>query len=1104
MQKDFWQRGYETVMQPSANNEFIVESREHLQSLENSLLELERTDQPSVVSSLIHEAFRVVHSLKGNAGFFGLTGIRELAHAAESVLEGYRWEPSLLDPLALQSLFSANDRLRAMVDSIDSPCEFDNSSLIAQLHLFVKLPSLSAIVAKKQYRVTVAKNDSVVELIQFLYQQDSTCVIQPAVAIDLARPIEIQPVLLKMAFDSKLSPLELHTKLSQFAKVDLESLGWIDISQATSVLPYFDSSDGSVVVRNLHYSQVNLGEGLPAAPVLLSIAPSQHSSQRHRVSDDTASAHPSGAPIDSPVIAAAHPSATIGSEISDQFRPTDPPTTATNTHQIIHEHSLTPQSPSSSQTQSVKPASDPQQLSASSMHGSAILSNAGPPSNAGGSDKPTSIRIPVELLDRLMNLVGELTIVRNQSQATLGSGEEAARAVAQRLNSVTSELQDAVLKTRMQPVSNLFGRFPRMVRDLARQLGKQVEIQFHGHEVELDKSVLEQLSDPLTHLIRNSIDHGIESLDVRAAKGKPAVGRIVVTARAGDGQVHIEIKDDGRGLDPAAIRAKTLALGLKTEAELQKLSPKELAMFILLPGFSTAAKVTDVSGRGVGMDVVKTNIERLEGSLSVDSEFGIGTTILLRVPLTLAIIPCEIVHVGCERIAIPQRAIEEIVCIYPGGNAAIESTHNAEYLRLRESLVSVARMNEVMARLKPFDEATRAEIVATYAYQRQKTESTIQYVLILNASGRRCGLLVDDVKGTEEVVVKPMHPSLRQVTIFSGATVMGDGRVALIANAEGIVSHAGCSLPKEVPLVNSFRDPAEVHRVLLFEYGPDERFALPLIQIRRVEAMRRENIDYVGKQRFVSIGGVSTRLVFLSELLSVSGCELGEEFHVIMPKFVVEPMGIVASRIVDTESMSIDLQEASVVDPGILGTALIQDRLCVFLDIQYLRDKTFTSHLGETLQKKRMLALEQEKGEVEQIGSQEIAAHVLLVDDTPFFREIVRRYLESQGMTIVTAVDGIDGLKKFAAEKFDLIVSDIEMPNMDGWDFCTEIRKQGYDGPMIALTSLSKREHERQAQDCGFDTFEEKLDHDSLIKTVRRTIRSRSSLGIDSARGVRQ
>jgi two-component system, chemotaxis family, sensor kinase CheA len=646
-----------------------------------------------------------------------------------------------------------------------------------------------------------------------------------------------------------------------------------------------------------------------------------------------------------------------------------------------------------------------------------------------------------------------------------------------------------VLKTRMQPVGNLFGRFPRMVRDLARQLGKQVEISFLGQEVELDKSVLEQLSDPLTHLIRNSIDHGIELPDVRVGKGKAAVGRIVVAARAGDGQVHIEIKDDGRGIDPEAIKSKVVALGLKSESELAKLSSKELVSFILLPGFSTAAKVTDVSGRGVGMDVVKTNIERLEGSLTIDSELGTGTTILLRVPLTLAIIPCLIVHVGKEKLAIPQRAIEEIVCLYPGGNTEIESTHNAEYLRLRESFVPVARMNEIMARPKPFNEAVRTEIVAKYVQQRMRGPSPIQYVLVLNASGRRYGLLVDDVKGTEEVVVKPMHPSLKKVTTFSGATVMGDGCVALIASAEGIIAHADASLPIAAKKqIASVRNPDEVHRVLLFEYGPDERFALPLIQIKRIEAMSLDSIENVGGQKFVNIGGVSTRLVFLNEVLNVSGCELEKEFHVIMPKFVVEPMGIVASRIVDTESMSIELQEASVSDPGVLGTSLIRDRLSLFLDTQYLREKTFTTHLGETTQKKKLIEESQAETRQENDEEAEASAHVLLVDDTPFFREIVRRYLESQGMTIVTAVDGIDGLKKCFAEDFDLIVSDIEMPNMNGWQFCEAARKQGYEGPMIALSSLSKLEHEDLARESGFDTYEEKLDHDRLIRTVRQTL----------------
>jgi two-component system, chemotaxis family, sensor kinase CheA len=1068
-----------------ASNEFVIESREHLQSLEDSLLQIENSDDLAVIQKLVHEAFRVVHSLKGNAGFFGLTDIRELAHAAESVLEIYRSASDRPDPAGVQSLLSAGDRLRAMVDSVDTPSQFDNDSLIAQLNAFLKPSSSTDVGSDKRYQITIQGNVSIVGLIDRISSQDALMDIRPSRMLDWSIPIHSQSdVSVTIGFDSSLDPMEVMDGLRDFGRIESKDSPWIDISRTASVLPYFGDTDSVDVVRELRYGQVNLREGLPESPVFLSTLPKSDRAPQSTKTNTVASHLTTATPKVQPQSAI---SETLKTNQPRQTTPKIGPTTEAVVQpamQPVIKPAMQPVIQPAMQPV-IQPAIEP--VIAPTIQPAIQTPSTQAPTAV--SDKPTSIRIPVDLLDRLMNLVGELTIVRNQSQATLGEGEDAARAVSQRLDSVTSELQDAVLKTRMQPVGNLFGRFPRMVRDLARQLGKQVEISFLGQEVELDKSVLEQLSDPLTHLIRNSIDHGIEMPDARAAQGKPAVGRITVAARAGDGQVHIEIKDDGRGIDPAIIKAKVIALGLKSESELAKLNPKELASFILLPGFSTAAKVTDVSGRGVGMDVVKTNIERLEGSLTIDSELGTGTTILLRVPLTLAIIPCLIVHVGKEKLAIPQRAIEEIVCIYPGGHSEIESTHNAEYLRLRESLVPVARMDEIMANPKPFNEADRTAIVAKYVQQRKRHESSIQYVLVLNASGRRYGLLVDDVKGTEEVVVKPMHPSLKKVGTFSGATVMGDGCVALIASAEGIIAHADAGLPiAEKIQAPSVRNPDEVHRVLLFEFGPDERFALPLIQIKRIEAISVDSVENVGGQKFVNIGGVSTRLIFLNEVLNVSGCQLDKEFHVIMPKFVVEPMGIVASRIVDTESMSIELQEASVSDPGILGTALIRDRLSLFLDTQYLREKTFTTHLGETTQKKKSIEKFEADAQHQTDDRFGPSAHVLLIDDTPFFREIVRRYLESQGMTIVTAVDGVDGLQKCFSEDFDLIVSDIEMPNMNGWEFCAAARQQGYHGPMIALSSLSKLEHEEFAKESGFDTYEEKLDHDRLIQTVRRTL----------------
>jgi two-component system chemotaxis sensor kinase CheA len=630
----------------------------------------------------------------------------------------------------------------------------------------------------------------------------------------------------------------------------------------------------------------------------------------------------------------------------------------------------------------------------------------------------------------------------------------------------------------MQPIGNLFGKFPRVVRDLGRQLGKQVEMTIVGRDVELDKTILEQLSDPLTHLVRNSVDHGIETPAERLAKGKPATGQITLTAAHEDGQVRIEIRDDGRGIDPQAVRTKALAMRLKTESELDKMSPRELMGLILLPGFSTARQVTEVSGRGVGMDVVKTNIELLEGSLVIDSLPGLGTAMILRMPLTLAIIPCLIVTVSGERYAIPQRELEEAVCLHPGMSGRIEQAFDTEVYRMRDRLLPIVRLRDVLNRPAPFTPEAKAEILAAHAASANIDPARIEYILVLRLPGRRFGLVVDEVRGTEEVVVKPMHPSIKRVGIFTGATIMGDGRVALIADVTGIVEHARLSFDSVVESSSSkasdARKSAQAHRVLLFEYGPHEQFALPLLQIRRIEMVGRDRVERVGEHEYVTVDGVSMRILRLDKVINVSApeeasAESDSQMSLILPKFGDQAMAIVVSRIVDTESLLVDLQEHPEQDRGILGSAVVRGRLTLFLDIHRLSQKMY----GKSLPVPAGAA------------STQRPRRLLLIDDTPFFREVVKRYLMAEGHEVETAVNGEDALEQLAKDrKFDLIVSDIEMPVMDGWEFAREARRRGVKTPMLALTSLSGVPYEVKAKDCGYDSYEVKLDHDRLVRKV--------------------
>ena len=1026
-----------------SHSEFVLESREHLIRFESSLLALEQAESASESIRLVNESFRAIHSLKGDAGFLGFSNIRDLAHAMENVLDAHRQDGTVPTANDTEVLLAARDRIAILVDDLANSGSLEVGPWVERL---------TATIASKEsqgaeYSIDLAAAAQTSGgLIAFFKRLADVGAIQRSALREfgsLAGGLHSHPKL-TVRFSSPFPEETLRLVFPQFTEAgeigrgargtkNLDEFAFeLDLQnyeQAPGLVPLFRRLD-SLGIRSPEFGflgdlETGIRGPITFSGVTLGVRSDEELLDKLGISRIETKGTPVTAPAPAPIGAMAERD--IETPAHTPSLPTRPPE----------------------------------------------------------SERLSSLRINVELLDRLMNLVGELTLVRNQSLLEFAKDEGANRAIVQRLNAVTSKLQETVLLTRMQPVGNLFGRFPRMVRDLSRQLQKQVEVVTIGSEVELDKTVLEQLSDPLTHLIRNSIDHGIETPDVRLAKGKPAGGKITLTATPADGQVHIEIRDDGKGIQPSAVREKALALKLKTEAELDRMSSKDLFSLILLPGFSTAKQVTDVSGRGVGMDVVKTNVEQLEGSLSIDSTPDVGSSIMLRVPLTMAIIPCLIVIVKGERFAVPQRELEEIVCIHPGAKGTIEHSFDTEMYRLRDRLLPIVRFSEVLARSQAFTPEIKAEILRKHDPDLRDPKK-VEYILVLRTRGRRFGLLVDEVRGTEEIVVKPMHTAMKRIGIFAGATLMGDGRVALIANVDGIAEHANClGAEPRASAASSTRDPSEVHRVLLFAYGPAEQFALPLLQIRRIELLDMSKVERIGNQEFVSIENVATRIVRMDQVLDVSRCESANTMYLILPKFVSEPMGILVSRIVDTESLAIDLQRATVSDPGVLGTATLRGRLSLFLDIQYIRQRTF----GVADENDARPLSIPEADEASSVRGRRI----LLVDDTPFFREIVKRYFEADGMDVTTAANGEEGLDLLTKRDFDLVVSDIEMPVLDGWGFCKRARERGITTPFLALTSLSHAEHLERANQVGFDEFEEKLDHDRLLRKVKRLLAKKTS-----------
>jgi two-component system, chemotaxis family, sensor kinase CheA len=541
----------------------------------------------------------------------------------------------------------------------------------------------------------------------------------------------------------------------------------------------------------------------------------------------------------------------------------------------------------------------------------------------------SSVRVDVGLLDKLMNLVGELVLTRNQltqlSQArTLRP--EAIVAVSQRVNLVTSELQEGVMKTRLQPIGNIWSKFPRIVRDIAHELGKQVRLESVGTETELDRTIIEAIRDPLTHIIRNSIDHGIESPERRASAGKNPEGHILMRAYHEGGQVNIEIIDDGAGIDHLRVRSKAVEKNLISAEEAARLTERELTNLIFLPGFSTAEKITNVSGRGVGMDVVKTNIEKIGGSVDLHSAPGQGTTLKIKIPLTLAIVPALIVLSGGERFAIPQVSLLELVRLEgEAATAAVEHVYGSPVFRLRGNLLPLVFLDREL-------KLPRAEENAEPSYN----------IVVLQADQRPFGLVVDSVCDTEEIVVKPLGKHLKGLQMFAGATIMGDGRVALILDALGLAQHArvlGEAADRTRALHTSSasaatEEGADRTQLLLFSLPGRERLALPLDQAARLEEFPVSKIELSGGREAVQYRNTIMPLVRLARHLGgVSSAPAGDgPLQVIVYQQSGRYVGLVVERIHDIIEHRLQIQPGSA-GQGILGSAVVQGRIVDLIDM---------------------------------------------------------------------------------------------------------------------------------------------------------------------------
>jgi two-component system chemotaxis sensor kinase CheA len=564
--------------------------------------------------------------------------------------------------------------------------------------------------------------------------------------------------------------------------------------------------------------------------------------------------------------------------------------------------------------------------------------NVAKPSSGGaesGDHKPssaadTSIRVDVGLLDKLVNLVGELVLARNQIlQFTNQNNDSAFLATSQRLNLITTELQGSVMKTRMQPIGNIWSKLPRVVRDLSTSCGKLVRLEMEGKETELDKTIIEAIKDPLTHIVRNSVDHGIEMPEVREEKGKTPEGCLRMRAYHEGGQVNIEITDDGGGIHLEKVKQKAVSKGLITNEQAARMTDHQASQLIFMPGFSTAEKVTNVSGRGVGMDVVKTNIEKIGGTVDLQSQFGSGTTLKIKIPLTLAIIPALIVTSGSERFAIPQVSLLELVRLEAGeAKDQIEYIHGTPVYRLRGKILPLVSLNRSL-KLKEMEEG------------RVSKDDEEVHIVVLQADGHPFGLVVDEINDTQEIVVKPLGKQLKGLSCFAGATIMGDGHVALILDVLGLAQQSNVvNETKGAAVMESGSDgrkgEEQKQTLLLFAAGSSGRMAIPLSIVARLEEFPRSMVEHSAGKPVIRYRGQILPLVQVSNYLApgeqISGA-IGDSMQVVVYTENGRSVGLVVEKIDDIVSETITVKRHAYGN-GILGSVVIQDQVTDLLDVK--------------------------------------------------------------------------------------------------------------------------------------------------------------------------
>ena len=1024
-------------------NEFLTETAESIDVVD---VELVRLEQDPSNKEVLDNIFRLVHTIKGTCGFLGLPRLESVAHAAENVLGKFRDGELEVTANAVTVILESLDQIKEILAGLEAnekePAG-DDSGLIARL---------DAIITGEEAPAAPGKSEATPEAA--VAETDEPPIIVAERPEKELRPGEVSLAELEAAFASAPGPEGDDSEAGDTAGDPAADADAVARSNENTLYDRCGGADAALVVAHLTATHVNADPSLKAffvddlKPILVGLFTAV-------LTEDLASGES--------LAAAGIAGAGFGDEQFDLF---------VKQVKIAYDEVKIDSDTSDEACmmfELVREAMVAKSASLDGSTGAATNKDAKKPAGGEPSRATQSIRVNVDLLEDLMNMVSELVLTRNQLLQMVRQHDDSEFGVPlQRLSQCTTELQESIMKTRMQPIGNAWAKLPRIVRDLNLELGKKIDLVMTGQDTELDRQVLELIKDPLTHMVRNSADHGIERPVERIAKGKPERGTINLDAYHEGGHIIIRIADDGAGLPVAKLKKKALEQGLASAAELDQMSDSQIQRFIFHAGFSTAKEVTSVSGRGVGMDVVRNNIEKIGGTIDLTSTEGKGTCLSIKIPLTLAIVSALIVSVSGQRFSIPQLSVLELVRASKNSDHTIERIKDTPVLRLRDRLLPLVYLNELLG-------------FQTLEESQDQSKDDDQFIVVTQVGSFTFGIVVDQVFDTEEIVVKPVAPILKHLSIYSGNTILGDGSVIMILDPTGIaaaVNQTTAHAESDQVDQDAESDIADdIETMLLFRSDGETQKAVPLAMITRLENFEIDKIEISDDKYVIQYRGALMPIVCCNESGKLD-LEGQTRQSILVFADGDKTMGLAVDEILDIVEDHLDIEIVSTKE-NLIGSAIIAGKATEVIDVAYYLQKAF----GDWMRQPDVEANAAPPG-----------TRLLLIDDSSFFRNMLKPLLTAAGYRVTTASAAEEALKfRESGTDFDVIISDIEMPGMSGFELAEEIKNEGRwtDTPLVALSHHSSEEDFAKGRDAGFNDYVAKFDREALLQSLTQQLKMR-------------